>query len=138
MFIDASVIVAILLQEEGYEAFVRHIDEVSGPLFCSPLVKYEATVSVARACSGDRKPTPDQVDIAERAVNDFLKEANARDIHISTSIGEKAIEAAKTYGKTVGHEADLNFGDCFAYACAKAYRVGLIYKGNDFVKTDLA
>jgi hypothetical protein len=35
-----------------------------------------------------------------------------------------AQEAARTYGKTVGHPAQLNFGDCYAYACAKAYRVG--------------
>jgi len=49
-----------------------------------------------------------------------------------------AQEAAWTYGKTVGHPAQLNFGDCYAYACAKAYRVGLLYKGNDFSETDLA
>jgi ribonuclease VapC len=29
-------------------------------------------------------------------------------------------------------------GDCFSYACAKAYRVPLLYKGNDFPQTDLA
>ena len=37
-----------------------------------------------------------------------------------------------------GHGAKLNLGDVFSYACAKAYRVPLLYKGNDFAKTDLA
>jgi uncharacterized protein with PIN domain len=35
---------------------------------------------------------------------------------ISSQIGELAIDAAMTYGKVVGHAADLNFGDCFAHA----------------------
>lgn len=46
--------------------------------------------------------------------------------------------ASGTYGKLIGHEADLNFGDCFAYACAKALGMPLLYKGNDFARTDLA
>ena len=48
------------------------------------------------------------------------------------------VPAAALYGKAVGHPADLNFGDCFAYACAKAHTTTLIYKGDDFAKTDLA
>lgn len=40
-------------------------------------------------------------------------------------------------GKRAGHKAKLNFGDCFAYAAAKAYRLPLVYKGDDFAQTDL-
>jgi len=53
-------------------------------------------------------------------------------------LGDGAIRAAAEYGKTVGHAADLHFGDCLTYACAKAYRLKLIYKGDGFAKTDLA
>jgi uncharacterized protein with PIN domain len=56
----------------------------------------------------------------------------------SNAIGDKALDAAMTHGNAVGHQADLNLGDCFAYACAKAYRMRLIYKGDDFARTDLA
>jgi ribonuclease VapC len=49
-----------------------------------------------------------------------------------------ALSGSATYGKAVGHPADLNLGDCFAYACAKALNVPLLYKGNDFSQTDLA
>jgi ribonuclease VapC len=138
MFIDASAIVAILLREEGSDEIVRRIGDIKGQIYTSPIARYEATVSLARARSGKRRPTADQVLVAKEAVNTLLTEIGTKDIHITSSIGDKAIEAAMTYGKTVGHAADLNFGDCFAYACAKAYRTRLIYKGNDFAKTDLA
>ncbi len=49
-----------------------------------------------------------------------------------------ALDAATAYGKTVGYPADLNFGDCFAYACAKTEGLRLLYKGQDFAQTDLA
>ncbi len=38
----------------------------------------------------------------------------------------------------MGHPAQLNFGDCFAYALAKSLDVQLLYKGGDFGKTDIA
>jgi ribonuclease VapC len=47
------------------------------------------------------------------------------------------LDAGATYGKAVGHPADLDFGDCFAYAFAKQLGVPLIYKGDDFAPTDL-
>jgi ribonuclease VapC len=62
---------------------------------------------------------------------------NAQIIQISASIGREALTASRLYGRN-RHPADLNFGDCFAYACAKAYRIPLLYKGDDFAQTDLA
>jgi ribonuclease VapC len=47
-----------------------------------------------------------------------------------------AIDAFDRLGKR-RHPAELNFGDCFAYACARYYAVPLLYKGNDFSKTDI-
>jgi ribonuclease VapC len=58
-------------------------------------------------------------------------------MHITESIGFDATLAFERYGKG-RHPAALNMGDCFSYACAKAYRVPLLYKGNDFPQTDLA
>jgi ribonuclease VapC len=43
-----------------------------------------------------------------------------------------------TYGKGTGHRAQLNFGDLFSYALAKSRGVPLLYKGDDFVHTDIA
>lgn len=139
MFIDASVLFAILQREAGYEHLVRRIEDVTDQLFTSPLSRYEAAVSLARQRSGkDTKPSQAFVMECAELVADLVKSLGAKDIHISSGIGDGAIRAAAQYGKAVGHAADLNFGDCFTYACAKAFRVGLIYKGDDFSKTDLA
>ena len=77
-------------------------------------------------------------DEVESLVDELLQKAGAREIHITESIGKAARDASAVYGKLTGHPAKLNMGDCFAYACAKAYRVPLLYKGDDFAHTDLA
>jgi ribonuclease VapC len=48
-----------------------------------------------------------------------------------------AYAAFVTFGKGSGHPAQLNFGDLFSYAVAKLRNLPLLYKGNDFVCTDL-
>ncbi|GAA3122019.1 ribonuclease VapC [Kribbella aluminosa] len=49
-----------------------------------------------------------------------------------------AREAYRDFGKGSGHPAGLNFGDCFAYALAKEAGEPLLFKGKDFIHTDLA
>ena len=46
--------------------------------------------------------------------------------------------AFDVFGKGQGHPAQLNFGDCMSYAVAKAHGVPLLFKGDDFSKTDIA
>lgn len=48
-----------------------------------------------------------------------------------------AREAFRQYGKRSGHSARLNFGDCFAYALAKARNEPLLFIGDDFSRTDI-
>ncbi|MEM8975163.1 MAG: type II toxin-antitoxin system VapC family toxin [Pseudomonadota bacterium] len=138
MFIDASAIVAILNGEDGYEEILKRIEDHKREFFVSEMVRFEATVAVARARSGKTRPDFEQSEAAEVLVNEFCDDLEARNIDITRAIGQRAILAARTYGKFVGHDADLNLGDCFAYACAKAYNMRIIYKGGDFARTDLA
>jgi ribonuclease VapC len=49
-----------------------------------------------------------------------------------------AREAYRDFGKGSGHPANLNFGDCFAYALAKESGEPLLFKGEDFAHTDVA
>jgi ribonuclease VapC len=51
---------------------------------------------------------------------------------------ETARAAYRDFGKGSGHPAGLNFGDCFAYALARALREPLWFKGDDFSQTDVA
>lgn len=142
MFVDASAIVAILGREPGWEELEKRLAGAQGQFFVSPLVKFEAAIALARmkapGRSGTARPTPDLLRQAQAAVDAFVEDLMADEVTISAEIGRGAIAASAAYGKAVGHAADLNFGDCFAYACAKALRVGLVYKGDDFARTDLA
>jgi ribonuclease VapC len=52
-------------------------------------------------------------------------------------LGQNAIPGQKPYGNGRGHPAQLNLGDCFAYAMAKNARTGLLFKGEEFDKTDI-
>jgi len=78
------------------------------------------------------------IEAASVVVDDTIAAMNAREIAIDEKNGRIATEAAALYGSVAGHQAKLNFGDCFSYAAAKAYRLPLIYRGNDFTETDLA
>jgi ribonuclease VapC len=68
----------------------------------------------------------------------MIKAAGIEILPITEEIGHLAIDAFDRYGKGRGHPAQLNMGDCFAYACAKAHGLRLLYKGADFSRTDLA
>ena len=142
MFIDASAIVAILGREPGYEEIEKRMAAAEGSFFVSPLVKFEASVALARqktvGKAANAKPSPEFLRLAQEAVDAFVEDVGAEEVVVSPEIGRRALDASATYGRAVGHAADLNFGDCFAYACAKALQVALLYKGNDFAHTDLA
>lgn len=141
MFLDASAVIAVLADEEDAEALVDKIEEAAGPLFYSPLVAYEATVGLARskfAVSHSDAPVPRAVlEQAGKLVEGFFSQIGAVEIPITSEVRLGAIAACKTYGKVVGHRARLNFGDCFAYACARSLNAPLLFKGNDFPHTDV-
>lgn len=142
MFVDASALVAVINREPGWEELAKRLSGIQNDCFVSPLVRFEAALAVACAAatagSTVGRPTPGLFAAARELVDDLITEIGAEEIVISGTIGDMALDAAMTYGKAVGHPADLNFGDCFAYACAKANRTGLVYKGDDFALTDLA
>jgi ribonuclease VapC len=142
MFVDASAIVAILGREPGHREIEKRLAAVDGGFFVSPLVKFEASVALARlkaAAKGTNvKPSPELLRRAQRAVDAFVEDLDAEEVAITPEIGRRALDAGAAYGKAVGHPADINFGDCFAYACAKQLGVPLIYKDDDFAHTDLA
>lgn len=52
-------------------------------------------------------------------------------------LADAAVGAHLRFGRGSGHRANLNFGDCFAYALAKTRNVPLLFKGDDFIHTDI-
>jgi len=77
--------------------------------------------------------------VAEAAedVSAFLGTAGIGIAPITEQEAMVALEAFARYGKGRGHPAQLNMGDCFAYAVARTHRTSLLFKGDDFAKTDI-
>ncbi len=130
MFLDASVIVAVLKPEADGENFSDQLERAQFP-FTSPIAVVEAIVSLAR-----HKRM--QVLDAQKEVLDLLDRARVSVRAVDERTGELAVHAHARFGKGSGHPARLNLGDCFAYAMAKQHGVPLLYKGDDFARTDLA
>lgn len=74
---------------------------------------------------------------AFRATEGFLAAQDITVVPVPPEAAALAVEAYARFGKG-RHKAGLNFGDCFAYACARHFDVPLLYKGDDFAKTDIA
>ena len=104
--------------------------EAAGGGVTSPLALFEASAALMR-----RPTTRAQADLE---ISELLQATNISVIPITPEIGRLALIAFERYGKGRGHPAQLNMGDCFAYACAQSLAVPLLYKGDDFAQTDLA
>ncbi len=129
ILVDASAMVAIMSGEPEADALSDAIEEHDHRCFCAIGV-WEAARAIARIRTIG-------VRIAADAVSSFAREAGLRMVEIGEAESHGAIEAYDRYGKG-RHEAQLNMGDCFAYACARTNNAQLLYKGDDFRHTDLA
>jgi ribonuclease VapC len=67
----------------------------------------------------------------------LVSEPNIEAVDFTQEHAKQASLAMLRYGKGRGHPAQLNYGDCMSYAIAKVAMVPLIFKGNDFVHTDV-
>jgi ribonuclease VapC len=139
LFIDASVVVAILAGEEDAGALMDKLDQYDGPFYVSAIVRMEAVFSLTRRMAEAKSApaSPEALAQARKLVDQFCADLETKEAMISSDVGTKALDAAQRFGEIVDHPARLNMGDCFSYACAKAYRVKVAYKGDDFRETDL-
>lgn len=71
-------------------------------------------------------------------VLEHLQRAGVELMPIGVDAHVEALSPHARYGKATGHQAQLNLGDCFSYAMAKALNLKILYKGNDFAQTDMA
>ncbi len=128
MFIDASAIVAILARESDGAALSARLERATG-IQTSPIAVYEAVLGLARAGN---------IAIADAMamVDRFLEEAEVEVAPITAATAQAALRAFDRFGKG-RHPAGLNLGDCFAYARARELGAPLLYKGDDFSRTDI-
>ncbi len=75
--------------------------------------------------------------VGRRRLDDFVVEARILVEPVTEEHARIGREAYRDFGKGSGHPAQLNFGDCFAYALAKQSGEALLFKGSDFGFTDV-
>ncbi|HEY2873088.1 MAG TPA: type II toxin-antitoxin system VapC family toxin [Reyranella sp.] len=129
MFVDASAIVAVLNRESEADTFSDAIEQSDKPI-TSPIAVFEATLALCRIRHA-------AVEEAAADVNEFLTIASIRCVPITAEQTRAALDAFARYGKGRGHPAQLNLGDCFAYAVARDQNARLLFKGDDFSQTDI-
>jgi ribonuclease VapC len=127
VIVDTSAVLAILRNEPEAEAFARAI-EAAQQRRMSAANFLEAAIVV----DGSRDP------IASRRFDDFVREAQLGIEPVTEAQARIARDAYRDFGRGSGHPARLNFGDCFAYALARAAGEPLLFKGADFAHTDIA
>ena len=128
MFIDTSVIVAILSKEPDATEFANKIEAAS--CSTSALVILEAAMRLSTKLRIDPVAVEQRIQALLDAANITLAPMDARTASL-------AVKAYADYGKGRGHPAQLNLADCLSYACAKAQNMPLLFKGKDFSHTDL-
>ena len=126
MIIDSSALIAILLAEPEALAYAQAIE--STPDRRISAVNY---VEVAVVIDGRGDP------IASGRFDDLLREAVSAVEPVDEVQVKTARQAYRAFGRGSGHPARLNFGDCFAYTLAHSRGEALLFKGHDFIHTDV-
>lgn len=126
IFVDASAVISIV---DGEAEAIALAARLTPRIYVSPVVIYESVTGLARARASS-------IEVAERAIDIFIEQTGAEIVEITSGIGRDAVEAFNRFGRG-RHRASLNMGDCFAYACARAHGLPLLFKGDDFPQTDI-
>jgi ribonuclease VapC len=130
VFIDTSAVVATLTEEPDAAELLERM--AGAPVrLTSALVILEAVMRLSTKLAAD--PV-----MVEALVERFMHEAGIDLAPMDANAARFAVKAFADYGKGRRYPAQLNLADCLSYGCAKALGVPLLYKGQDFARTDLA
>jgi ribonuclease VapC len=126
MILDTSALIAILRDEPEAKICALAIEKAANRRLSAANF-----VETALVIDGSRDP------VASRRFDDLVKEAQIIIEPVTEVQARIAREAYRDFGRASGHPAKLNFGDCFAYALARATSEPLLFKGDDFIHTDI-
>jgi ribonuclease VapC len=123
---DTSAIISIMKQEQDARTFASML-ALDVPKLISAGTLLECGIIVGRELGAKS--------LANMHV--LLKGVSIEIVPFDSTQFEVGLSGYLLYGKGSGHEANLNFGDCFSYALAKTRNLPLLFKGNDFIHTDI-
>jgi ribonuclease VapC len=125
MVVDTSALVAILLGEPDAERFAHALGNAPVRLL-SAVTRVELSFVIE-----GRKGEIGRADLEL-----LLRDGGFDIVSVTPQQAEIAIEAFRHFGRG-RHRAALNIGDCFPYALAVATNHALLFKGDDFIHTDI-
>ena len=129
IFIDSSAIVAILTADPDAVSIAGKLEGDAERISAGHVI-LEASMRLASLFG----LTPAA---ADGLVTRLLREADIVIVPITEDVGHAAVAAFDRYGRGRGAGGNLNFGDCLSYACAKTHNARLLFKGHDFLQTDI-
>ena len=128
MIVDTSAVIALLKEESAAPRFLRVLTMSAEPKRMSAANYLEAAIVV----DANRNP------LLSRRLDDLIVQKEILAEPVTLEQAKIARAAYRDFGRGSGHPAQLNFGDCFAYALAKSMREPLLFTGDDFAHTDVA
>jgi ribonuclease VapC len=126
MLLDSSAILAIIFNESEADAFASLLSQAKLKKMSAPNF-LEACMASTRLLGGE----------GCTEVKNLIEKTEIEILTFDANMANIAIEAYIRFGKGRVHPAQLNFGDCIAYAASKADALPLLFKGDDFRKTDV-
>jgi ribonuclease VapC len=127
MIVDSSAVVAILRREPQWHAFSKVLEAAEGSSRISAASYFETAIVL------DKHRNP----VLSAGLDALIHDAKITIEAVTAEQVRVARQAYRDYGKGSGHPASLNFGDCFSYALAQDKREPILFKGDDFIHTDL-
>ena len=127
MIVDTSALVAIIVGEPERSLFLEAI-------LNDPAPKASAGTLLELGIVVDRLADP----VATRRVDDLMTTLGIEVVPVTAEHVALGRAAYRDFGRGSGHRAQLNFGDCFAYALARETGEPLLFKGDDFMHTGIA
>lgn len=125
MVVDSSIIVAILRRESDAKIWTDILNQTS-----RSFMSVVSFVETSMVMAGRR------LDIDIVRIDETLNSLHIRVVPVTLKQGHLALTAFLRFGKG-RHPTALNFGDCFTYALAKSRDLPLLFKGEDFSRTDI-
>lgn len=124
--VDSSAFIAVLRSEHDAQRYVDVLERPEHFLMSAGTLLEVGTVVL-------HKRGPEKI----ADMFDLIAVAQIEIVPVDEIQARSAIDAYGRFGKCTNHPAQLNYGDCFSYALAKTSDLPLLYKGDDFSRTDI-
>lgn len=124
--VDTSVIIAVLKDEPDSPLLIERIASASGRYVSAGSI-LECGIVVGAKYG----------DAGLRGMRELCDGLALEIVPVDAEQSRAGYEAFRRYGRGSGHAAKLNFGDCFSSALARARNLPLLFKGDDFIHTDM-